>query len=197
LRAASFSLTTPINDPSVDGTSKAFEVSATKRSSNNWQLMAAMGGIWPNKAFRSDFPASTPNAEIFAADRATRWYGKAGGSYRFSRFGILAAANFNAVSGEPFQRTVSVTGGATITSFPVPVEEFGAEKYPNAYLLDIRGEKSVKVSGTQKLSIRADLFNVLNNNVITSWTTTSGSNFLRPTAIMPGRIAIFSFSYTF
>ena len=67
----------------------------------------------------------------------------------------------------------------------------------DAYLLDVRAEKSIRMPKGQKLSVRADVFNALNSNVITTWTTTSGPNFKRPSAIARARIVVFSFSYTF
>jgi hypothetical protein len=101
------------------------------------------------------------------------------------------------VSGEPFQRTVLVTGGNTIPSLAVPAEPVGAEHYPNAFLLDLRAEKAVRLPHNQKASIRADVFNALNTNVVTAQTTQTGASFLKPTTIMPARIAVFSVSYSF
>jgi hypothetical protein len=45
--------------------------------------------------------------------------------------------------------------------------------------------------------VRANVFNVLNANAVTSMTVLSGANYLRPTAILSPRIVEFSASYTF
>jgi hypothetical protein len=197
LRGQAFAVTTPVNDPNFVNTYKALEVSAVKRMSNNWQMLGALGSIWPDKAFASDLAAYTPNAEILSRDTARRWYFKLGGSYRISKIDTLVASNLNAVSGEPFQRTVLVTGGNTIPSFAVPAEPIGAEHYDNAFLLDFRAEKTFRLPGNSKAAIRADIFNALNTNVVTAQTTQTGASFLKPTTIMPARIAVFSVSYTF
>jgi hypothetical protein len=159
-------------------------------------MLGAIGQIWPDKAFGSDLAPLTPNAEIFSRDQARRWYVKLGGSYRFQRIDVLASANFNATSGEPFARTVLVSGGTTIPSLAVPAEPFGSQHYPHAYLLDVRAEKSVRFRG-HRASARVDLFNALNSNVVISQTIQSGANYLRPTTIIPSRIGVFSVSYTF
>jgi hypothetical protein len=198
LRGKAFSLTMPVNDPDIRNLNKAIEVAAVKRSSNGWQMLGALGSIWPDKEFAafSDLAPLTPNAEIWSRDQARRWYLKLGGSYRFPRLDVLASVNFNATSGEPFQRTVLVTGGTTIASLAVPAEPFGAHQYPNAYVLDIRGEKTFRFN-MHRVSARVDLFNALNNNVIIAQMTQSGVNYLRPTTILPARIAVFSVSYSF
>jgi hypothetical protein len=197
LRGQALSITTPVNDPNFVNTYKAVELSAVKRLSGGWQMLGAIGSIWPNKVFAADLTAFTPNAEILSRDTARRWYFKFGGSYRIPRVDVQAAANLNGVSGEPFQRTVLVTGGNTIPSFSVPAEAIGAEHYPNAYLVDLRLEKMLRLPKQQKVSARVDLFNALNTNVVTTQTTQSGASFLKPSAIMPGRIGVFSLSYSF
>jgi hypothetical protein len=197
LRGQALSITTPINDPDFVNTYKAIELSATKRLSKGWQMLGAIGSIWPNKRFASDLTAFTPNAEILSRDNVRRWYFKLGGSYRIPRIDVQAAANLNGVSGEPFQRTVLVTGGNTIPSLAVPAEALGAEHYPNAYLVDLRAEKILRLPGNHKISARADLFNAFNTNVVTAQTVQSGASFLRPTTIMPARIGVFSVSYAF
>jgi hypothetical protein len=196
LRSAAFETVTPVTDPNLINTYKAFEISASKRSSNNWQMMATFGSTWKNLPVGGDLVPLTRNAEIFAARNTRDWYGKVGGSYRFMRPGLLTSANLTAVNGEPYARTVLFTGGKTITSIVLPVEPIGARHYPNAYLLDLRVEKALQL-GSHKLSARADLFNALNTNPVISQTVQSGASFENPTAIMPARIAVLGVTYTF
>jgi hypothetical protein len=138
-----------------------------------------------------------PNAEIFADRNVRDWYGKIGGSYRFPRPGLLASANFTAVNGEPTARTALFTGGVTIPSITLQVEPFGSLKRPNIYLLDLRLQKDFNLIGGHKVSVRVDLFNALNTNAVRTNTVQSGPNYLRPTAIMPARIAVFGMTYAF
>ena len=90
-----------------------------------------------------------------------------------------------------------MTGGRTITSFVLPVEPWGTRKYPNAYVLDVRAEKGFRLPRGQKLSMRVEIFNALNTNVVTTVTTQSGPLFEQPSAFMPARIAQFGFNYSF
>lgn len=206
LRGAAFETLTPVNDPDLTNTYRAFELTAQKRSSNNWQLLGTFGSGWRNQpvgvsgvgeGVPPDLVPLTPNAEIFAARRVRDWYWKLGGSYRFARLDLLASANAMGVNGEPYARTVSFTGGRTITSITLPVEPFGARHYPHIYLLDLRFEKALRIVGSHRVSARVDLFNALNNNVVISQSTQSGPNFERPLRILPARIAVFGVTYSF
>lgn len=197
LRGAAFEQTTAVNDPNATEKYRAVEVALSKRFSSGWQLLASYGRLGKDVPYRTALSAFNPNAEVFAADNNTSWYIKAGGSYRFPKWDLLASANFNGTSGEPYARTVLLTGGTTITSISLPVEEWGARRYPNAFLLDARVEKRFRLFGSHRLAIRADVFNSLNTNVVTALTTQSGASFERPSAIMPARIGQLGFSYTF
>ena len=106
------------------------------------------------------------------------------------------SANFTGVNGEPFARTALFTGGRTITSVTLPVEAYSARHRPNIYLLDARFQKEVQLGG-HKVSARVDLFNALNANPELAQTAQSGRNFLRPTSVLPARIAVFGLTYTF
>jgi hypothetical protein len=196
LRGADFEGLTPVTDPNLTNTFTAFEVTAHKRSSNNWQLMATYGSGWQHQPLGGDLRPFDPNAEIFAVDRFRQWYGKIGASYRFTRLDLLTSANLTAVNGDYFARTVNFRGGRTITSITLPVEESDSHHRPHIYLLDVRFQKDV-LFGNHKVGLRADVFNILNNNAVRSSSTLSGRNFLRPTAIVPARIAVFGVTYAF
>jgi hypothetical protein len=197
LQGADYTFTTPVTADGLKNDYRALEFAASKRSSNNWQLLASLGRIWKNLDQRSDRIAYNPNALLFSGDNTTSWYAKIGGSYRFAWPDLLVSSNLNAVNGEPYARTVSATGGRTIPSIVLPVEPWGTRHYPNAYLLDLRVEKRFRLPGARRLSVRADVFNVANTNVATALTTQSGTRFEVPTAIMPARIVVFSGSLGF
>jgi hypothetical protein len=61
----------------------------------------------------------------------------------------------------------------------------------------MRVEKTFKVVGGQKVAVRANVFNVLNSNVVLDVNRLSGQSFQLPTAIMPPRIVEFGVSYQF
>jgi len=146
----------------------------------------------------------TPTALLFIDDHHTDWYFKTGGSYRFTKPGILASVNANATSGQYWFRTVRMTGGTTVPTQVVPVEPRNSRRYPNAFLLDARAEKTFRLSGPHVLSVRLDMFNLLNTNVTSAVTTQSGPSFNQPITsagstqgIMPPRVLQASVSYKF
>src|SRR4029077_6912549 len=91
---------------------KSIEVAAAKRMSGGHQFSASYsatkvdGDLGANSAFG---PADNPNAEINAAAHYWEWQTKLSGAYQLPR-GILASANYEIRSGDPWARTVRVTG---------------------------------------------------------------------------------------
>jgi hypothetical protein len=136
-----------------------------------------------------------PNAEIFAENNTWEWLGRASGSYTFPG-AIIVSAHFENRSGIPFARTVSATGGVTIPSIAIRVEPIGARRTPHVNILDFRAEKAIRL-GAQRLSVRLNLYNMLNVNTVTSLNQQSGASFLGATAIVPPRTAEVSAQYTF
>ena len=196
LQGATFELAMPVNSDIVNAY-RGFEVAVTKRYSNNWQLLGAVGRLWKDlPRGLSEFIPLDPNSLAFAEDKTSSWYAKLGGSYQFP-WQIRTSASLNAVSGEPYRRTVLLTGGTTLPSITLPVEPWGSRHLPNAFMLDARLEKMLRFKGGHKLAVHADVFNLLNTNVATAATAQSGASFGTPTAIIPARIAVFSVSHTF
>jgi outer membrane receptor protein involved in Fe transport len=173
------------------------EVAITKRLSNRWQILGSVARLWKNLPVGgAEFTPIDPNSNVFAENKTPAWYAKLGGSYQLP-WDIRASASFNAVNGEPYRRTVLLGGGQTITSITLPVEPWGSRHQPNAFIVDARVEKVVRLVGGHKVTGRIDVFNLTNTNVSTSVTSQSGASFGLPTSIMPPRIAVFSLSYTF
>jgi len=154
--------------------------------------------------YRAELVVLNPNNQIFADNHTWQWFGKIGGSYHFP-WGIVGAANFNATSGEPYQRTVLARGGVTIPTLVVPVEPWGASKYDNVYLLDLRAQKTVKLQGSHNFKIQLDVFNTANANTVATTVTQSGPTFGNLGAVttgsrppfLPARIAVMTFLYSF
>lgn len=121
---------------------------------------------------------------------------KGSGAYFFP-LRIMASAQYELRSGEPYSRTVLFSRtGASIPSITLPVEPLGTRQRPNISLLNLRVQKAIRWK-SQDFTLRLNLYNTLNTNVVTASTVQSGANFERPTAIMPPRIAELSASYGF
>ena len=195
LAGAAFEKFMRINDSRADTNFSSIELAAVKRSSRGYQFFTSysatkiVGELGPNTAFG---PADNPNAEINAAADLWEWIFKVSGSYQL-RFGVTASANYEMRSGDPWARTVRITGGRTIPNFTMPVEARDANRVPKHKLLDARVAKTVKLWHEQKLDLQLNIYNVLNANTIQAVQTRAGATFGLPidsggTTILPPRI---------
>jgi hypothetical protein len=203
-----------VNDRRADQTFKSIDMALFKRLSQRWQLMASYSAtkrnvpiIFSNQTTQATTAALefngnvesgplTPNAEINTHDRTWEWSGKVSGAYLLP-YQLLFSANFEHRSGIPYARQVLFRGGRTIPNITLNVEPFGTRRLPNTNQLDIRVEKSFKLTAGHKLAVRFNVFNFLNSNTVTDLVKLSGARFGLPTEIMPPRIAEFSTTYSF
>jgi hypothetical protein len=170
-------------------------VAAIKRMSHGWQLNGSFSTT------KSDAPvapqsAYNPNADINMGANYWEWNGKVSGAYA-APLGLMASFNFDARSGNPTARTVLFRGGVQIPSVVLNVDPIGSLHLPNTYLLDFRLEKNFSLTGSQKLAVRANLYNATNTNAVTVENVRSGASYLLPTAIVPPRFLEFSVNYLF
>jgi hypothetical protein len=110
------------------------------------------------------------------------WTGKISESYTFPH-AIVASANFDHRSGAPQARQVLFTGGQQIRSIVLNVEPIGSLRLPSTKLLDVRVGKRFSLGGARSLELRADVYNALNINTVTSRILRSGSTFLLPSQL--------------
>ncbi len=110
---------------------------------------------------------------------------------------VMASVNYDHRGGYPWARTVNALGGKTISSLVVNVEPIGTRRMPDTDQVDIRIEKSLKIAADHKVSIRMNVFNLLNKNTVTDLNRQSSATFALPTAILPPRLFEFSASYQF
>jgi hypothetical protein len=214
------------NDYSATQTFKSLEIGAFKRFSKKWEFMASYSATKRNvpvapvlvqnalvSASSGEFNSNTlvgdlnPNAEINAYDRTWEWTGKASGAYTLP-FDLFVSANYERRGGLPWARQVQfsrnlpgiVNVGKTIPSITLNVEPIGTRRFPDTNQVDLRFEKSLRLTKGQKVSVRMNIFNVFNANTVTNATKLSASGatpFNTPTAIMAPRILEFSGSYQF
>ena len=179
-------------DGTPDNTFKTIEAAATKRYSNGWQFMASYS------ATKKDIPiaASNPNQEINTRDQSWEFTSRISGAYRFP-YEITASANFENRSGNPQAPNFLFRGGATIPSISLNTAPLGSFRLPTTNVLDVRVQKAFAVYRAHRLTTRLNIYNVMNANTVQSWTTRLGPNYLRPSTILPPRIAELSVSYSF
>jgi hypothetical protein len=216
LGGASFAQTMQTND-ALDTNYKTFEIAATKRPSNNWQLGASYTTTWLDipvtcgasgtglGTFTSRCLTSDPNVAFNSANNTREWQVKLSGAYNLP-YGFLASANYDLRSGVPQARQVLFTGGRSIRSIVLNVDPIGTIALPNAQALDVRVAKRLNLGGARSVDLRADIYNVLNlatvtnrdgAQAVTGRTLQSGATYLRPTSIMFPRVLQIGATFTF
>ena len=193
-----------INDPKAEQSFKSVEIAASKRMANRGQFMASYSATKLHVPYVSntggglavDLTSFDPNAEINTADNNWEWLARVSGAYMFPA-DIQFSANFEHRSGTPLARTVSFTGGRQIPSITLRVEPIGTRRLPHLNILNLRVEKSFRLTAARKVALRVNVFNAMNISTVLGQTVLSGPNFLQPTSITPPRIAEASVSYTF
>jgi hypothetical protein len=179
------------NDPTAKQTYKGLELTATKRMSNRWQLLA---GYTLSKAEQSDQSVSTnPNTFLFSdgpivEDRPHQF--KLTGTYILPYYDISVAGNFRSQSGPPIQRTLntSLSVGGTTT---VAVEERDAHRLDTLNTLDVRVAKTFVFNGTRSLEVDLDVFNVFNANTVWGANNGTGRLSVRQSGEPTGAINVF------
>jgi hypothetical protein len=159
---------------------KAAEFSISKRMSNRWQLQGSyvwsrldgsQQGINTNSTTsRFVYDYTNPNNTVDLGAGAAQGRGandqphafKLLGSYQ-ARWGINVGANFQALSGLPIDRTLTVS---TLTqgSRNVPADPRGTYRASTLSLLSLRGDKAFRLGGTSRASVIVELHNVLNSS---------------------------------
>jgi len=198
LGGAAFAKTMNINNSAADSKYKTFEIAATKRQSNKWQLGASYTTTWLDipltcsnsgggLGVATNRCLSDPNTAFNSANRSREWQAKLSGAYDLP-FGLLASANYDWRSGLPEARQVLFTGGRAIRSIVLNVEPIGSITLPNTHELDVRAAKKLNLGGARSVEVRADVYNVLNKGTVLARNLQSGANYLRPSRILFPRI---------
>jgi len=185
LSAAPVNLTA--NLPESGSEYYTWEITATKRQSARWSLLASFTETWSREAALGTGNDFTPNALINSTagqDRFKTWQAKVNGTMNL-RWGLRVVPVLRHQSGTPFARTFVQPlnyGNATIK-----VEPIAANRTPNITLIDLRTEKAWRAARARIMAF-IDVYNLLNTNAEQTLTTVSGSAWLRPTAITGPRV---------
>jgi hypothetical protein len=163
---------------------KAFEISVGKRMSNRWQMQTSYvwskldGDIWldytnPNNVI--DFVgqgATATGSNTTSPDQPHAF--KVLGSYQ-ARFGVTVGANYQALSGLPRDRNLSVPFSQGTAN--IRVEPRGTYRADTLKLLSLRADKSFRISGPRRASFIVELHNALNSSAgqVTYGTVTRGN----------------------
>jgi hypothetical protein len=181
----------PVNNLTTNlaqgGRYKTIETSISKRMSNRWSFNAGGSHTWSHDFFEINTPNNTPEANT------TRWDFKLSGTYE-APYGIRISPLLRHQAGANFARTISVGAGVAtaaggIFSGTIDAEPRNARRHDNVTVFDVKIERAFALGHGLRLRAFMDLFNLTNSNAIETRTVTTGTAFLRPTAVLPPRAA--------
>ena len=166
---------------------KTVEASMNKRLANRWA--AQVGGSY---TMAHDFPNNYPNNPNMPFDEdTTRWDFKLSGTYE-APYGLRVSPLVRHQAGANFARQISVgaglaTAAGAIYSGTINVEPLESRRHDNITVLDVRIDRGFRLGNTVRVRGFLDLFNITNSNAAESRTITTGTAFLRPTAVLAPR----------
>jgi hypothetical protein len=165
---------------------KAFEINLNKRMSNRWQMQTSY--VWSRLDGDILLDFTNPNNLIdFVGQGATTTGGigntnspdqthafKLLGSYQ-APWGITFGANYQALSGLPRDRNLSVNFSQGTAN--IRVEPRGTYRSDNLSLLSLRAEKGFRFNASNRASFIVELHNALNSSAgqVTYGTVTRGN----------------------
>ena len=120
--------------------------------------------IWQNHSLDVDF-----------RQRSTNWAGRLLARYTLPA-GIGLSTNIRHQSGWPYALIQRVDVPGTGTNQPVFLSDISANRSDNVTLVDIRVEKAMATGGGGRLTLMADVYNVLNSNAVTNFSLRVGDN---------------------
>src|SRR5712692_6722855 len=136
-----------------------WEVTATKRETGRWSLLASFAETWSHETNLGAGASFTPNALINTQNGLNKfktWQGKINATVRLPG-DLRVTPVYRHQSGTPFGRTFVTSlnyGNATVLAEP-----FDSERTPNLNLFDIRSERAFTVSGARIVGF-FDVYNV-------------------------------------
>jgi hypothetical protein len=156
---------------------KGLELTLVKRMSNRWQLMGSYAWSRLDGDFILDWTNPNNLVDVVRTGRAPDKNTGAGtptdqphafkliGSY-VAPWGFNLGANFQAISGLPRDRTLSVPLAQGSTTYRV--EQRGTYRADTLQLLSVKADKTFRLHEHARLSLFVEVHNVLNSNAAQS-----------------------------
>jgi hypothetical protein len=163
------------------GRYKTFEISMNRRYANKWSAGAGYSFTWQDN-FPNDYPQN-PNQPF--NDKRTLWSFKATASYD-APLGIRISPVLRHQSGVNFARTgtISAPTGLFVSGTTFYVEPSNANREDNIWVFDTRFEKTLNITDRVRLRGMLDLFNITNSHASETITRSTGTAYLKPSAIL-------------
>lgn len=204
------------NIPGYENTYKTFEISANKRYTHRWSVLASYSYTWThefgNNYFNNRFGTAISQFSLFGSfpsnpnehteNDFSNWNMKFSGTADVG-WGLRVTPVLKAQSGSPYGRYFSVAAcSATVTTNCsnygaqlVLVEPIGTRRQDAVVLFDYRVEKRITFAQRAKLGLFFDMFNTFNSNVPVNINWRSGASFEKATTVVGPRIAKFGVKF--
>ena len=188
------------NVPGYEGTYKTFEVSANKRHTNRWSMVASYSYTWTNEAgnnyFNNRFGTNVSQFAFFGSyptnpnertvNEFTNWNAKFTGTLE-AGWGIRVTPVWKLQSGAPYGRII--TGNFNYnTAQPILAEPIGTRRQETINVFDFRVEKQLRFAERARLGLFFDMFNTFNANTAVNINWRSGASFEKATTVLGPRI---------
>ncbi len=186
------------NVEGADSDYTTFELTGTKRMSHGWSAMMSFSKTWSaaqaatffGTGFRQNALVITPqdliNTEPNGQVKYTDWSVKLNGTW-MAPLGLKISPMLRLQAGQNWGRTFQTT--LNYGAVRIAAEPLNSNRQRNIAVTDIRIEKPVSLPGGIKVGPFLDVYNMFNTNAEQNITWASGSSYLRPTAIVPPRVA--------
>jgi hypothetical protein len=206
------------NIPGYEGTYKTFEISANKRYTHRWSMLASFSYTWTqefaNTYFNNRFGTAVTNYSLTSfgnypttpnehtENDFTNWNIKFSGTMDVG-WGLRVTPVLKAQSGAPYGRIVNVAACTTTVTTNcsnygaqlVLVEPIGTRRQDAVALFDYRVEKQIVFAQHAKVGLFFDMFNTFNSNVAVNLNWRSGASFEKATTVVGPRIAKFGVKF--
>jgi hypothetical protein len=193
------------NRPELDTKYRGVELTASRRFSSNWQMVAGLT-IGRNEGGQGG-DLNDPNNLVYPdgiiGNDSTVGL-RMSGSYNNLPGGINFAGSLVSNGGYPYVSTYSVTRAIaaahgvalTRTTQTINLSERGEERLPSVTMVDLRLSRTFRF-GNRRIIPQLDIFNIGNASTVVSLQNAVGSTYLDPREILSPRIIRLGFSLDF
>jgi len=191
------------NPDGSDRTYKGFELTASRRFSDNWQAVASLvvsklETIKETGSYGYAGVYESPNGLINAKGLDPNNIPvqlKLQGTYLFN-FGLTTSAFYRLASGNPFTRELTVTG---LPQGPITVfaEPRGSSRTDTAHIFDLRFEQNINIGAASRIGLIVDVFNLFNSASVGAYGTLTSVDYGQPRAIQTPRLLRLGVRYVF